>query len=183
MATILNTLIPDIGIDRIGVYDQNFVKIFPQAKSLKITVKEEAKIMEHPIETGATITDFRVILPVEIEISFVLQSEDYQDVYREIRQFFLNSTLLNVQTKAGVYFNQIIAALPHEEDPAYFDAITLVLKLKQVLFAMTQTTIAPRNPTNGNTVDRGTQQSSTVAPQKEASVLAQIDDWVKKKFG
>lgn len=148
--------------DVVGVFNQNFVQVFERARPLKATVKEEAKVFEHPIETGATITDFRIIQPIEIELSLILQSEDYRDVYQQIRQSFLNGELLVVQTKSAVYENQLIQAMPHEEDPAQYDAITLALKLKQAQFVTPQFANLPlrkvRNPANSSTVQKGEQQ-------------------------
>ena len=151
--------------DLVGVFNQSFTQVFEKARPLKATIKEEAKVFEHPIETGATITDFRIIQPIEIEISLMLNSEDYKSVYQQIRQLFLNGELLVVQTKAGVYDNQLIQAMPHEEDPAQYDAITLGLKLKQAQFVTPQFATLPRrqvrNKSNSSTVARGEQQKTS----------------------
>lgn len=160
MAT--NPQIATASSDVVGVFNQNFNQVFERARPLKATIKEEAKVFEHPIETGATITDFRIIQPIEIELSLILQSEDYRDVYQQIRQLFLNGELLVVQTKSGVYENQLIQAMPHEEDPGQYDAIILALKLKQAQFVTPQFSTLPvrqvRNPANSSTVPRGEQQ-------------------------
>lgn len=151
--------------DLVGVFNQNFIQVFEKARPLKATIKEEAKVFEHPIETGATITDFRIIQPIEIELSLMLNSEDYKSVYQQIRQLFLNGELLVVQTKAGVYDNQLIQAMPHEEDPAQYDAITLALKLKQAQFVTPQFASLPprqvKNKSNSSTVSRGEQQKTS----------------------
>jgi hypothetical protein len=160
--------------DLVGVFNQDFQQVFEKARPLKATVKEEAKVFEHPLETGATITDFRIIQPIEIELSLMLNSEDYKSVYQQIRQLFLNGTLLVVQTKSGVYDNQLIQAMPHEEDPEQYDAITLGLKLKQAQFVTPQFAALPprqvKNPANSSTVSRGEQQKPTTS-QRSQSVL------------
>ena len=163
--------------DLVGVFNQEFRQVFEKARPLKATVKEEAKVFEYPIETGATITDFRIIQPIEIELSLMLNSEDYKSVYQQIRQLFLNGELLVVQTKSGVYDNQLIQSMPHEEDPEHYDAITLALKLKQALFVTPQYAALPpkqvKNPSNASTVSRGEQQntSQTNQSQRSRSVL------------
>lgn len=155
---ILATLIPQLAIDVVAVFTQDFTQVFPKARPLKAVVKEEAKVMEHPVETGAIITDHRIILPVEIELSMMLNSVDYQDVYREIRSYYLQSTLLVVQTKSGVYENQLIASMPHEEDPDQYGVLTLALKLKQVQFVTAKYGVVPRSPKHAAAVPRGTQE-------------------------
>lgn len=157
---IINTLLPSAAVDSVAIFDQNYNQLFQQAKSIKVTVKENSKLMEHPIETGAIITDHRIIMPVEIDMSLILASSDYADVYKSIRQYFYNATLLVVQTRSGIYTNQLIEALPHEEDPNMYDALTIALSLKQVLYVSAQYASAPKYPSNSSTQDRGTQQGN-----------------------
>lgn len=155
---IINTLIPHSAVDSVGVYTQDFKQVFREARAIKAVVKEQAKVMEHPVENGSVITDYRIVLPVEIDLSLILNSSDYQSVYKSIRQYFFNMTLLTVQTRAGVYENQIISALPHEEDPNLYDALTIALSLRQVIFVTAQYGVTPKADKNTNTVDRGLQQ-------------------------
>lgn len=163
IARVLDTLILKAGTDYVAVFTQDFTQVFPRARAIKATVKEESKVMEHPVETGTIVTDHRIILPVEIELSLILQSADYQDTYKSIKQYFLNATLLVVQTRSGIYKNQLIASLPHEENPDQYDALSVALKLKQVQFTTARfVQIVPQDPANTNTVDRGTQQGTPV---------------------
>jgi hypothetical protein len=163
MPNILETLLPSAAYDQVQVLDQNFNQVFPLARAIKAVVKEEAKVMEHPLETGATITDHRIILPVEIELSFILPPSSYQDTYRQIRQFYLSATLLIVQTKSGVYYNQLISSMPHEENPDQYDALALALTLKQAQFATTKVDYSPKNVNQSSEVNRGAQQAMNVA--------------------
>jgi hypothetical protein len=158
---LLDNLLPSFASDRVAVFTQDFTQVFPGARPVKAVVKEEAKTMDHPLETGATTTDHRIILPIEIELSMIVTSADYQDVYRQIKQFYLNATLLVVQTKSGVYQNQLISGLPHEEDPAQFEALIIALKMKQVQFATTAYSLVARAPSNASKVNRGTVQGAT----------------------
>jgi hypothetical protein len=174
MPNILETLLPTSAYDQVQVLDQDFNQVFPLARALKAVVKEEAKVMEHPLETGATITDHRIILPVEIELSFILPPGSYQDTYRQIRQFYLNATLLIVQTKSGVYYDQLIASMPHEENPDQYDALTLALTLKQAQFATTKVDYSPKNVKQSSEVNRGAQQGKTVptSPQEQSAIIS-----------
>lgn len=153
--------------DAVAVYTQGYTQVFPRARILKATIDEPSKTMEHPLETGAIITDHRIILPIRIELVMILQSADYLNAYRQMKQLFLNATLLSVQTKATVYTNQLIAELPHEEDPDKFDALSVLLKFKQVLFATSIFSISPQNPQNSSTTNRGQQQTSFAGPSSQ----------------
>lgn len=170
MPSIIDTLLPSFAVDYVAVFTQDFTQVFSEARAIKATVKEQAKAMEHPVESGAIITDHRIILPVEIELSMILQAPDYQDVYKTIRQYYLNGTLLVVQTRSGIYENQLIVSMPHEEDPAQFDALALALSLKQVQFVTAQYGVVPKSPQHATTVNRGTQQGTQASAPKESAL-------------
>lgn len=167
-----STLLPSFAVDYVAIFDQDYNQLFREARAIKAVVKEQSKVMEHPVESGAIITDHRIIMPVEIDLSLILASEDYQSVYKAIRQYYLNATLLIVQTRAGIYENQLISALPHEEDPTMFDALTLALSLKQVFFVTAQFGVVPKSPSNTTTVNRGVQQGTPVNDQSTLLKLA-----------
>lgn len=178
MAT--NPQIATASSDVVAVFTSEFQQVFERARPIKATIKESAKVFEHPLETGATITDHRIIMPIEIELSLILQSSDYRSVYQNIKQLFLNADLLVVQTKSGVYDNQLISAMPHEEDPEQYDAITMALTLKQAQFVTPQFSGLPpravRNPSNASTASRGEQQptQSTSTADRDSSLLFRV---------
>src|ERR1700728_1764358 len=111
--------------DAVGIYGKNFNQVLIRARIVKAVVEEPAKLMEHPLENGAVIVDHRIILPIKIELSTIMQAADYRNTYRELKQLFLNGTPLSIQTRSGTYTNQIVAEMPHEEDPAMYDALAV----------------------------------------------------------
>ena len=74
--------------DVVAVLNANLQQVFQKARAIKATIMRASKAMEHPLETGATITDHRIILPVNIELSMVLSSGDYRTVYQQVRDLF-----------------------------------------------------------------------------------------------
>ena len=176
---IVSTLLPSAAIDYVAIFDQNYNQLFREARAIKAVIKEQSKLMQHPIETGAIITDHRIIEPVEIELSLILASADYQDVYKQLRQYYFQATLLIVQTRSGIYQNQLIESLPHEEDPSMFDALAVALSLKEVFYVTPQYGIVPKYPTNATTANRGAQQG-TPASTKDVSTLTHVANGVSK---
>jgi hypothetical protein len=170
IGTVVASFIPSFGSDSVAIFDQDYQQLFQDARALKATVKEEAKLMEHPVESGATIVDHRIILPVEIELALILTSGAYQNTYNQIRDYYYNGTLLTIQTKSGIYQNQLIQSMPHEEDPSQYDVLTLILSTKQVIFVTAQYGTTPKNAANTNTVDRGTQQGATANAVQTGSI-------------
>lgn len=156
--------------DTVAVYTQDFNQVFRDARAIKAVVKESAKVMEHPVENGAIITDHRILLPTEIDLSLILTPATYRETYDQINQYYIEGVLLIVQTRSGIYVNQLIHSMPHEEDPSLFNTITLALGLKQVQFVTAQFTTTPRSPKNTNTKQRGAQQPKA-ATETQSSVL------------
>ena len=159
-----------LGLDVVAVYNQTFTQLFKTAHQMKAVVNESAKVMEHPVESGATITDFRIINPVEIELSLLLDGADFKDTYNAIKQEFLKSSLLVVQTKTASYKNMMIQAMPHVEEPAIFDTVTIGLKLKEVKLVEAQFGTLPpqavKSAGDSSTVDGGQKQIDSAAPTK-----------------
>lgn len=174
VAGALGTFISTAAADVVGVYKQDtFIQVFAKARPIKAEIKEDSKLMEHPLENGATVVDHRIVLPVEIELSLVLLYGEYREVYEEIKQAYLNATLLSAHTKTSVYDNLIIASLPHVEDADMYDAVALALKLREVQFITVTSTVVPLEPKNKSTTERGTQQTKTPNEQDadEGTVL------------
>jgi hypothetical protein len=165
----------------------SFGQMFANARPMKATIRETSKVMEHPVETGVILSDHHIINPVEIDIPLVVTSTtpgtinsllslvgigsavaaNYAATYSQIRQAFINATLLSVKTNVGVFSNMIIADMPHEEDPEMFDVITIALHLKQVIYIVPgstspQSNYAPLNPANSNSLASGLQQAATL---------------------
>jgi hypothetical protein len=144
--------------DFVGVFDANFNQVFTKARILKPVVKPSAKGMEHPLESGKTVTDHVIIEPLQLDLTMIITGFDLSNTYEEIFNYFHNFTLFTVQTKTTNYSNLYILEMPHEESPDQFDAVSIVLSFKQALIATSGTsTIVPKNPIDSDTINRGTQ--------------------------
>jgi hypothetical protein len=176
---ITSTFLPTTAVDVVGVFDAQFNQVFSNARPMKAMVMEQAKAMEHPVETGVTITDHRIILPTEIELSVLLSNttsnEEYRSLYQQIKQLWINATLLTVQTRTDSYANMLITGMPHDETADMFDAIAVGIKLKEALFVQARFGTLPptsvKNKSNASTVDRGEQQTTTSTSTEDPSLL------------
>jgi hypothetical protein len=164
-------LFPTPALDVVGVYD-GYSQVMRSARPVKAGVKEESKLMEHPLESGAAVTDHKVTQPVEIELMSTLLPADYLSAFQEIRLLFLTGAPLTVRTKAFAYKNMVIAGMPHEENPEVYDSITMTIKLKEVLrvTAKFEAVFQAQNAPQGSTADRGEIQ----AEEHPASKLYEI---------
>lgn len=160
---------PTSATDVVGIFDDSGNQILDLARPIKANVSPSSKIMDHPIETGATISDFQIFLPVEIELSLLCTSSEYRSVYQQINTAFQAGATLTVLTKANAYVNMLIQAIPHEETPEMFDVLPVAVKLREVIQVTTQyQALAPSdvlNPNDQSTVSTGetSPQTSTIA--------------------
>lgn len=167
--------VPTGAQDVVAVLNADFEQVFEGARAIKATIMRASKAMEHPLETGATITDHRIVLPVNIELSMILASEDYKAVYQQVRDLFINGELLTVQTRVDSFPSMLIEKMPHDETPEMFDGVALALSLKEAQFVQPQfSTVKVEKPKNSTTVKRGQQQPTESPPQRKASILSGI---------
>lgn len=178
---LIDTLIPNASADVVAVFDENFNQVFENARPIKAAVNEESKIMDHPLETGATISDHQIFLPISIELSLILSRDDYRSVYQQIKQVFRTNTVLTVQTRTDSYPNMLIEKMPHDEDPELFDVIAVALSLRQADFITPQygtlSSSKVANKSDAATVDKGEQLG------KDAPASSSAPSILKEYFG
>lgn len=162
--------------DVTAVLDADLNQVFANALMLKATIKRDSKAMEHPLETGATITDHRIILPIGIELALILASEDYAAVYQQVRDIFIKGTLLTVQTRVDSFPSMLIEKMPHDESADMLDGVALALSLKEALFVEPQFSALKvekvAKPKDSTTVKRGQQQPTESPTARKSSVLS-----------
>lgn len=167
------SFLPTAAYDVVGVYDQSFNQLFRTARPMKAVVKEPSKSMKHPVESGGTVTDHIVFLPVQIELTMILLTEEYQNTYEQVRQTYKAATILTVQTATGAYDNMWIVDMPHEETPELYGTISLGLKLEEVKFVTAQFQKMPtstvKSASNASTVNRGQKQTGAATDAQTSS--------------
>lgn len=109
-------------------------QVFAGARPMTANVYEVAKVLDHPLEDGSTVIDHIVYQPLEIEMPLMVTGADAATLYGEIRELFRSGILLTVQTRALTYDSMLIAAMPHDERPEEFDALTITLQLREAVF-------------------------------------------------
>jgi len=181
VGSIINNVesaIATAAVDVVGVYDQNYNQLFSGARPIKAKIAPKAKLMDHPLETGATITDHRVFDPTEIELSLIFTPATYLTDYQAVLSAYTGAALLTVQTRADTYLNMAIQAPPHEESPDQADTITMILSLRQVTFVQAQTSSVPTPAaaTNSATVKKGAQQGTPATATQTSAVQSQTSE-------
>jgi hypothetical protein len=159
--------------DVVGVFDDNLNQLFADARSIRATVTERSKIMEHPVESGATISDHVVDHPTEIELSVVLTPATYPDTYQQIKTTWLAKTTVTVVTKTDTYDNQLIFEIPHDETPEMFNTVAVAIKLRQVIMVDAQYAQLPassvKKSSNASTVKTGQKNPAPATPSQNSA--------------
>lgn len=168
---VAQSFLPTAAADVVGIYDQGYNQLFRTARPIKATVKEPSKAMQHPIESGGTVADHIVFMPVEIELSMILLPEEFQSTYEQIRQAYRSATLFTVQTATGAYDNMWIVDLPHDETPDLYGTVALALKLEEVKFvtAQFQKMTAVKSASNASTQNNGAKQAAAATEPQTAA--------------
>lgn len=169
----LSNLYPTKKQDLVQILDDDFIKLFPEAQITEVRrVEENAEIFDHTIEDGSVVSDYKIINPVGIDLLVILNSSDYQSVYFSIRQYWIESTIVRVQTKTATYENQIIKNISHTEVPEMYNAIGMVIVLRQAQVVKAEYGVNPALPAHTNTVNRGQQQPKAANVEQAAKATA-----------
>ena len=165
----INQLIQNASTDIIAVFDSNFNQVISNARPLRDEVIPRAKLMDHPLESGQVVTDYKITLPLEISIQFFVTANYYRDTYQQIWNLWQTSELLTVATRVGSFGNMIISEQPHEETPEKFDGITMQIRFRQVQTPAQAQGFAPANSTQADTQTVGQQTGTTTALPSNSS--------------
>lgn len=142
-------------VDAVAVFNSAFQQVFIHARPARARVFERSSLLDHPIETGQLITDYSIVLPIEIEWPVIVERPYYRDTYQQIRNLYTSKELLTVQTNAASYPAMVIAEMPHEEKPETFDALPLVIKFRQIQLVPDPSTYVPLDPASVDTQPTG----------------------------
>ena len=144
--------------------------------------------MNHPVESGAIISDFMVELPIELDVSIICDGVDYVATYQEIKAAYLSKEAHIVVAKADTYSNMVIQAIPHEETPDMYDVLVVGIKMREVILvdtqyqALTATNVA--NPNDQSTVNSGEISSNpTTSTPAETAVSTAVTQPADSGFG
>jgi len=188
--TLVDLLNNFSAVDVVGIFSGTS-QVFINARPLRAEIRETSKVMVHPVETGVTVADNHIINPIEINISFMIQSQDYSAIYTQIKQSFLAATSFTIQTRTANYANMIIENMPHSETPEVYNAIVMAINFKEVLIippVSVSTTAAPANfsptsPANSNTVSAGLKYPAALSNSNTSAVQSIFTGLAFKNLG
>lgn len=164
--------------DVVGIFDpESGTQLFLQAYAMKGNVVRDSKIMDHPLENGQPVSDYKIILPVAIDIGILIDSTDQDGTYASISAAFLSSQFLTVQMNADTYENMVVSGMPHDESPDMWGMLVVSLRLREAQLVTVQfqslTANDVANPTDQSTVNTG-EQTPQPAPAANSALYDMI---------
>lgn len=133
--------------------------IWEEITHMGVSTNRTASTPTHPLETGASVMDHRIIEPTEVTLRIIATKNNYRNIYSSIQSYDRNSKLVKIHTRTRVNRNMAIVAYPDEQDPELYDALSLEITFREMLFVTpsqgTMTEENTRNKADANTVQQG----------------------------
>lgn len=96
-------------------------------------VNIESSLCDHPVESGALITDASIILPVKAEVSVAMPTFFAERIYEQMKDMYrLKKDKIILQTKYGLYKNLVLQNIEYELEHETVDRTKFVLTLREI---------------------------------------------------
>lgn len=132
---------------------------------LDITFEDSIKLFEHPIETGAVVTDHMIIDPNQVSIQAYISNDDAETL-KELEYLCLNGIPLKLRVQNKIIPRTVIKGKPFKVSGAYFDKSPYNISFREEQEVMPVYTAMPpqkvRNKTNSSRVNSGVKQAKPV---------------------
>ena len=148
-----------------AVFDQQSgAQIWRRAQIVSIALRQVAKLMQHPKESGAQIVDHIVYEPTEVALSLFVGGADFVDAYEDVRRYYTAAKPVQIQSRVQYFENMVITTMPHREDADIVGAAVLELVLREVVIVSAQYgKSTPRKPDKQAPVDVGNVKPGSAA--------------------
>lgn len=99
---------------------ENLTEVLPNLEITRVAVEDQAKIFEHPLETGTVIVDHMILEPQQATIQAYISLDD--DVtLRTLEQLYLSGTKMTMRAENKIIENVIIKSKPKEITSSVLD--------------------------------------------------------------
>lgn len=136
--------------------------------AMKCNVLRASKIMDHPLENGSPVSDYAIVLPIQMEMGVFVNALARDGAYQLIAEMFESKTFLTVTTNADTYENMVIEAMPHDETPEMFGMLAIGVRLREVQLVTVQYQALQAQDVS----DQTAQSTANVGEQQPSSSVA-----------
>ena len=142
--------------------EENLTEVLTGLQITRIAIEDNAKLFEHPIETGAVITDHEIFDPNRGVIQAYISNDDAETL-TELMQLYKSGTPLKIRAGNQIIPKALIASKPFEINGAVFDKTLYSISFKEYYeVTPTDSKMPPRkvrNKANASRVNKGMKQA------------------------
>ena len=149
-------------------------EVLPNLEITRVAVEDQAKIFEHPLETGSVIVDHMILEPQQATIQAYISIDD-DETLRTLEQFYLSGTKLTMRAENKIIDNVIIKSKPKEITSSVLDKTLYSITFRQaeevepMYVAMPPKKVA--NKATSSRVNSGIKQAAPVKKSWFASLF------------
>ena len=146
--------------------------------------EDSIKLFEHPLETGAVITDHMIIEPNQVSLRAYISNDDTETL-KELEYLHLNGIPLKIRVQNKVLPKVVIKDKPFQVDGAHFDKSPYSITFREeqevtpVYVAMPPSKV--RRASNSSRVNSGVKQAQTTKKNDSWIISSGIKSPFKKR--
>lgn len=148
-------------MDVTAILNESGEQLFSTATIISASTSPSNTFSSHTIEDSTVVIDNKIINQTRISMTLILNSNDYQEVYKTIQSASINATQLSIQTRVSTFNNMYIEAYPSEESASMYDTISLAIDfVEQIIGSVVVqklSSVDVSNPSDVDTTSRGEQ--------------------------
>lgn len=131
-------------------------------------VNMESNLCDHPVESGAILTDASILLPISAEVTVAMPTFFAQSIYNQMEDMYKEKKdRIILQTKYGLYKNLVLQNIEYELEHDTIDRTKFVLSLREIqessVFDYFDKIVAESdkiaNASDANTINTGSQMA------------------------
>lgn len=151
---------------RVSILDNDsLIVLFDSIHPMRLAINEGKRATKYAVEDGTERSDHVVTELIEMQLDLTI-TEEVRNTFENVRQAFLDNTLVTIQTKVTSYENMLIVDCSHDEIVDLGEAINIAMRLQQWQSVEPEFGELPQrqvvNPAQSSTTQRGQQSTSPV---------------------
>lgn len=143
-----------------ALFDEEGNQIFETVGILGLSAAPSNKFAEHTLEDGTVVSDNKIRLQTRVAVQAILNPEDFEAVYKKLKEADRNDVKFTVQTRVDSYDNMYIESYPYDENSKIVGTIALIINFVEQQFVGVKVDTLPaskvKKASDADTVDSGT---------------------------
>jgi hypothetical protein len=124
---------------------------FYHAAPLELSIDQNSKMCEQPVENGSLITEHKIRLPKRITCSMAMPNFLAGKVINEMQKYYNESKKIIIQSVSGVFMNMVLESMPTRINANNVDRPIYDVTFKEVFIIEPQDSMSSTNPADSDT--------------------------------